>query len=227
MIKYDILIPAYNAEKTLAELLEEIKGLPDLPSHLIIVDDGSTDKTAEIALQFTDHLLQNKEREGKGFALRQGFDQFLTHSAADYLICLDADLQHPPQSILEFLKKAEHNSSSILIGKRGRKVREMPLLRILSNTITSLVLSLLTGQKIEDSQCGFRMIKREVLTELKLCENGFQLESEFILKASRKGYRLEFVDIPTIYGNHPSNIDHLGDTLRFIKLVWNYLVHQL
>ena len=94
----------------------------------------------------------------------------------------------------------------------------MPFLRVISNRTTSALLSMLTRQKIKDSQCGFRLIQRRVLEDIKLNENGFQLESEFIIEAVKKGYAISFVPIPTIYNQEESNINHLGDTFRFIRL---------
>ncbi len=218
MLKYEILIPAYNSATGLGILLEEINLLKNLPQKITVVDDGSTDDTAEIGQKGSAFVLRNERNRGKGFSLRYGFKHFLENSTCPFLLCLDADLQHPASSIPDFLQAAETESASIIIGNRSKSWKEMPFLRVISNRTTSALLSMLTRQKIKDSQCGFRLIQRRVLEDIKLNENGFQLESEFIIEAVKKGYAISFVPIPTIYNQEESNINHLGDTFRFIRL---------
>ncbi len=218
MFKYEILIPAYNSAASIGKLLEEAHLLKNPPQNIMVVDDGSTDATAAIARNGNAFVLRNERNRGKGFSLRTGFEYFLKNSSCSYLLCLDADLQHPISSIPDFLLAVERDSSSIIIGSRSMKWDEMPFLRVLSNRTTSALLSMLTKQKIKDSQCGFRLIHRRVLQAIKLKENGFQLESEFIIEAAKKGFPISFVQIPTIYNQEESNINHLGDTFRFIRL---------
>lgn len=219
MRTYDILIPAYNSAASLATLLHDIGQLKSPPQNIIVVDDGSTDQTATIALKGEATVLRNKRNMGKGYSLRFGFKYFLERSTSSYVLCMDADLQHPVSSVPGFIKQTESDKTFIVIGNRSKSLREMPFLRVLSNRITSALLSLITGQKIKDSQCGFRLIRREVLENIRLTENGFQLESEFIIEAVKNKYPLRFINIPTIYNQEESNINHLGDTFRFIRLL--------
>lgn len=224
MINYDILIPAYNAQNTISELINQIKNINEIPSRIVVVDDGSIDKTPEIIKNLVNSVIILEENRGKGFALRMGFEDFLNSSESDYLLCIDADLQHPVPYIHKFLHFAEESASEFIIGKRERKFGVMPLLRIISNSTTSLVLSIICNQKIEDSQCGFRLIHRNALEKLSLFEDGFQLESEMIVEAAKKNIKIDFIQIPTIYNGHVSHINHLGDTIRFIRLVFSQLV---
>lgn len=224
-ISYDILIPAYNAQRTLPDLLRQIQSLKSAPQHIFVVDDGSTDRTAEVIGQAGVTLLQNAVNRGKGHALRRGFRLFMEQSDSAYLLCLDADLQHPPHMAADFLAQAR-SGVKIVIGRRKRSPQHMPLMRIVSNTLTSAILSLLLGQKIHDSQCGYRLIERSVLEEIQLTEDGFQLETEFIIESVKRGHSIRFVPIPTIYNHQDSYINHLGDTLRFIKLVWNKTIRR-
>jgi len=218
MVEYRILIPAYNAASTLAQLLQEINQLENQPRSIVVVDDGSQDATADIAKAFNTELIQNERNRGKGFSLRAGFNKFLNNSKNEYLLCMDADLQHPVSSIPKFIEAAQKSSEDIIIGNRSKKWNEMPFFRVISNRTTSALLTRLTGKKIKDSQCGFRLIHHRVLEQIQLKEDGFQLESEFIIQAVKNGHSITFVDIPTIYNQENSNINHLGDTLRFIKL---------
>jgi glycosyltransferase involved in cell wall biosynthesis len=226
MINYVILIPAYNAQNTLIELLEQITSLKPKPDRIIVVNDGSNDRTPELAGKYTDCVINLHHNRGKGFALRKGFADFLNETKSDYLLCMDADLQHPVSHIHNFIKAAQTNRAGFIIGKRSRTKGTMPLLRIISNFLSSKILSVITKQKIEDSQCGFRLIHRNALEKLTLYEDGFQLESEMIIQAAREKIKISFVDIPTIYNGHLSHINHLGDTMRFIKLILSEVVNR-
>ena len=91
----------------------------------------------------------------------------------------------------------------------------------MSNKITSFLLSLKTGKKIIDSQCGFRAYRAEVIKNIKTVKNGYDAESEIIIKASRKGYKIGFTDISTIYGNEESKMSPIKTTFNFIKVLFN------
>ncbi|MBN2426104.1 MAG: glycosyltransferase family 2 protein [Calditrichaceae bacterium] len=222
-INYEIIIPAYNAGKFLQQLLDQIKNLPlsYKPKRIRVIDDGSKDNTPNIALNNEVQLLSIPENKGKGFALKAGFKEFLETVDCDYVLCMDADLQHPVSSAIDFMHEIEKNSPMIVIGARERKTENMPFLRILSNGLSSWILTKCTQKNIKDGQCGFRAIHKNVLNKVNLKEDGFQLETEFILKAARAGFDFNFIKIPTIYNKSLSNIKHIGDTYKFIKLVLN------
>jgi len=223
---YQILIPAYNAGDTLTRLLEDLTGMIPGPCKITVIDDGSSDGTARICRSFDIEILSHPFNQGKGSALKRGFEAFLATSNADYLLCMDADLQHPVTSIPHFLEKAQQTSDRFIVGARGRSAGNMPVHRILSNVLTSRLLTLITGQKIEDSQCGFRLIHRDILQKLSLQENGYQLESEMLLKASQAGVKISFVPIPTIYASEKSHMRNLRDTFLFISLIIRFLAKK-
>jgi len=222
VITYQILIPAYNAGNTISKLLGQINSISIKPQKIFIVDDGSDDDTADICREFDVEFLYHEMNRGKGRALKTGFNAFLNDNEADYALCMDADLQHPVSSIPDFLKKAG-SGSSFIVGSRDRSHKSMPAHRILSNTITSYILSKLTKQKIEDSQCGYRLIHRTVLEKFDLKEDGYQLESEMLLNAAQNGVKIEFIPIPTIYNTEQSYMRNFSDTIKFIKLILKYV----
>ncbi len=222
MKTYSILIPAYNAEHTLPELISGIKKLDINPENVFVINDGSTDNTiSALSGNRLINLSNIEKNRGKGFVLRYGFKEFLRHTQDEYLICMDADLQHLPKSISDFMNKINQNGSyDIIIGKRKFKSDVMPFHRILSNKLSSYLVSILTGKKIPDSQSGYRMIKRHVLENLTLKEDGFTMETEFIIRSSEKGYRIGFVNIPTIYNSKAkSHFRHFHETLKFVRLL--------
>jgi glycosyltransferase involved in cell wall biosynthesis len=227
MIRYDVLIPAYNAEKTISDLLSQLSTLNQPPQNIIVIDDGSEDSTVKICENHDVRLIRNVENRGKGYVLKVGFKTFLEDYSSDYLLCLDADLQHPVSSVPDFLSLAEDKQSKFVLGIRKDRLKSMPAHRILSNLLTSFMISGLTKQKIQDSQCGFRLIHRDVIRKINLSENGYQLESEMLLESAKKGFHIDSVSIPTIYNDEKSYIGHFTDTFRFTRLMFRELKGQM
>jgi glycosyltransferase involved in cell wall biosynthesis len=217
------LIPAYNAQDSLKELIQRIRSLAAQPQDVLIVNDGSDDQTSQIARDAKVSVIDADTNQGKGKALRTGFEHYIGQKYEGYIVCLDADLQHPPEKITDFLKFAQKSNCKFVIGNRSKKIGVMPFHRILSNKITSLIISVICRQKIEDSQCGFRLIHTEVLKDLDLEESGFQMESEMILKAAGQGIKIGFVPIPVIYNSHGSQIGNVRDTVMFVWVVLKYI----
>ncbi|MCI0405952.1 MAG: glycosyltransferase family 2 protein [candidate division Zixibacteria bacterium] len=209
-----IVIPAYNAAQTLPNLLSQVK--KHLP-NVLVVDDGSTDDTSEIARKAGATVIRLEKNRGKGNALRTGFKAAL-ESGSTAVLTLDADGQHDPERIPEFLKLA--SPDALIIGCREARLEKMPFPRILSNKITSSMLSMLTGAKLRDSQSGYRLIGREILSKVELETDHFETESELLLKAARLGYLPQFLPIPTRYDGERSFMRPALDTVRFLRLLW-------
>ena len=227
MIRYDALIPAYNAEKTISQLISQLRSLDHSPENIMVVDDGSQDKTVQICERHNVRVIRNFENRGKGYVLKVGFRAFLNDSMAEYLLCLDADLQHPVSSVPDFLNVALNKRSKFVLGMRTDRLKTMPRHRVLSNLLTSAIISWLSGQHIKDSQCGFRLIHKDVLKKIRLIENGYQLESEMLLETAKEGIFIDCVTIPTIYNNERSYIGNLSDTYRFARLIYREIKGRL
>ncbi len=219
--KIAVIIPAYNAAKTIAVLIEKIqKDFPQL--DVIVIDDGSQDPTFSLAKNSKAVVLKHQINQGKGKALKTGFS-YAKEKNYSYVITLDADLQHDPRHIRDFLQKANSNKTDFILGTRSFTFRNMPWDRFLTNFISSVILTLLSGQKIKDSQSGYRMISGEVLRKIPLHRKKYDLESEILIKAGRKGFRIEAVEISTIYEGSKSFINPFIDTGRFLKICWKSL----
>jgi glycosyltransferase involved in cell wall biosynthesis len=223
MIDYAVLIPAYNAGKTIRELILRVQHLAVLPVEIVVINDGSNDDTLEVLSEHEVTVLKHENNYGKGRALKTGFNYFLNKGYSGAIICLDADLQHPPEIITDFISYAETHNCRFIIGNRTKRIGEMPLHRIISNRLTSMIISLIIGQKIPDSQCGFRWLHTAVLKNINLQEDGFQLESEMILKAAQQGICIGSVSIPVIYNDSGSHIGNVRDTVKFIRLVLKFV----
>ncbi|MDD2927564.1 MAG: glycosyltransferase family 2 protein [Candidatus Omnitrophica bacterium] len=214
-MKTCIIIPAHNESREIARLVKEIKGQsPDV----LVIDDGSTDNTAEIASESGAVVLRNQSNEGKGSCLRKGFAYALTHNF-DAAVTMDGDGQHLPQDLKLFITSASVSESGILIGNRMLQTKNMPLVRLLTNRFMSWLISRLCKQDIPDTQCGFRLIKRQVLERIELKTAKFEIETEILLKASRSGFKIDSIPITTVYRGEKSRINPLIDTLRFLKFI--------
>jgi len=212
-MKIAIVIPAYNEEKNIAELLNHFKNYTR--EGIIVVDDGSRDKTSVIVERFGAILLKHKENLGKGMAHRTAFE-YAIKNGFEGVITIDADGQHMPQEIENFIK--EKDSADILVGTRRMTLANMPLIRYFTNKVTSLTVSLIASQRVFDSQSGFRYISSEVLRKVPLRTGRFQTESEILIKAGRMGFKIGCVPISTVYREEKSHINPFSDTCRFIGL---------
>jgi glycosyltransferase involved in cell wall biosynthesis len=140
----------------------------------------------------------------------------------DYVVLLDADGQHLPEEIVRFIDAAGQNNVKIFVGTRMNDVTSMPLVRRVVNRYMSDKISRACGQHIPDTQCGFRMLHRDVIPELLGGTNRFDYETEMLIIASRNGHRIAAVPITTVYSDEVSSIHPLRDTLRFFKLMRQY-----
>ncbi len=204
-----ILIPAFNPGDAINSLLIDIQEISDIP--ILIIDDGSFPKL-NINKNIT--LIRNDENMGKGFTLKKGFEWGI-ENGFEFAITIDADGQHSPKLINDFFQL----NDDVEFGFGCRDfTNKMPFHRKLSNLITSKLISLRISKDIKDSQCGFRRYKLSSLSNFELKENGFQFESEIILKIINKNTKIEHILIPTIYAEEKSSINNIKDTLKFISL---------
>jgi len=213
-----VIIPAYNESQHIYQLVREIKSL-SLP--VMVVDDGSSDTTyKEAERAAADILLRSETNRGKGAALDMGIRYLLGHTNLEALIIMDADLQHLTEEIEVFLKKLEEGSDFI-VGNRMQNPMGMPLLRLWTNKFMSLLISRICRQKIVDSQCGFKAIKREVLEKIRLETRRYEVDSEIILQACKQGYTIESVPISSVYHRKQnSRINPIRDSWRFFLFLW-------
>ncbi|MCE1252545.1 MAG: glycosyltransferase family 2 protein [Anaerolineae bacterium] len=211
-----ILIPAYNEGRFITAVVEGALtgGLP-----VLVVDDGSKDDTAARAEAAGARVLRQIPNQGKGLALRAGFRQAL-NEGFDAVITLDADGQHDPAEIALFIESFKRDAADLIIGQRTFK--HMPFARRLGNSIGQVCFSWALRQPIHDNQSGYRLIGSRLMQEtLNSREEGFEFEVEMIVICARKGFKLAWVPIRTIYGDEKSHIQPIRHVLKFIRLIWH------
>lgn len=209
------VIPFFNEAKTIRQIVQSVLTYVDF---VIAVDDGSTDNSSDQIKDFQNvHIISVVKNTGKGLALRNGFQKALELSF-EKIVSIDADLQHPPELIPALLEQL--NYYDIVIGNRMNDTSSMPVQRILSNKLTSLIISKKIHQKIPDSQCGFRAFNSVVLKSVKTNFNGYEAESEILIFAGRNGFKIGSYPVPTIYNYSKSKMNPFKAILGFIKVIF-------
>jgi glycosyltransferase involved in cell wall biosynthesis len=213
------IIPAYREEKHISDVIRRTREQLD---HVLVVDDGSSDKTAQCARDAGAEVIVHNKNRGKGEAIKTGLRHWLDRQFI-YVIILDADGQHLPEEIERFIGAAALGADrSVFLGNRMNNLTAMPFVRRIVNRYMSNRISRTCGQEIPDTQCGFRMLDRQLIPELLVGARRFDYETEMLIIASRKGYRIESVPITTVYSDEVSSIHPVRDTLRFFKLMRRY-----
>lgn len=214
-MKTCVIIPAYNEAKAIEDLIKQIN---KHSLDVTVIDDGSTDNTSVIAKKNNAVVLRNEKNQGKGASLVKGFHYALAEGY-DAVICMDGDGQHLPEDIPNFVHAAENSKNMILIGNRMEETKTMPWIRIMTNKFMSWLISCVAKQNIPDSQCGFRLIKKELLEKLKLKTLKYEIESEVLIEAAHLGFTIESIPIKTVYQGEKSQINPFVDTIRFFKFI--------
>jgi glycosyltransferase involved in cell wall biosynthesis len=215
---YCAIIPAYNAESSIAEVIDRTR---EQVSRVIVVNDGSTDRTEDVARGRKAEVVSIPSNRGKGYALRRGF-QLALGNGCRAVVTLDADGQHDPTDIPSFLTAHQKDTRAILIGSRMAQVERFPRQRYYSNRTAAYFISKALGQYLEDTQCGFRLYPAETLRFIPLTTSHFQTETEVLLRAAQRGIPLNSVPVRNIYLNGnapPSNFRPVIDTFYICMVV--------
>jgi glycosyltransferase involved in cell wall biosynthesis len=206
------LIPAFNEASHIGMV---VKGARQHVDAVVVIDDGSTDGTAEIARRAGATCLESAANCGKATALRKGI-AFSRAQHFTHVITLDGDGQHLPEDIPVLLKVAEESGAGLVIGTRPFLREDMPRARYYSNTIGSRLASAMVGCEIRDSQSGFRLLRLDKLGENTLRSRRYEFEMEVLIKMARSGCRIAHAPIHMVYDNGQarSKMNPVRDTVR-------------
>jgi len=217
-----VVIPVFNEEHTIGNIVTRTKKTLEqmgVPYEVLVVDDGSVDASADIAQAREAHVLR-KAHQGKGYALRTGFRQ----AKGELIVTLDADGSHQPEEIPLVLQYVREDKADLVIGTRffnsDINKTKIPKVNRLGNRIFNKLIWYLTGKNFSDSQSGFRVIRSELLKKMKLTSQGYEIESEIILKALKMDARVK--EIPISFNQRTlgnSKLDPVKDGARILSTI--------
>lgn len=218
-MKLIAVIPAFNEAARVGPVVKQTRSFVET---VVVVDDGSSDQTATEAEAAGARVLRHDGNRGKGAAIQTGL-RYLQECGADAAVFLDADGQHDPNDIPRLAAAAEAGGAGIVVGSRMTDVTTMPRVRLWTNRFMSWLTGKLARQPVADSQCGYRLVRREVVADLKFSTARFETETEMLIQAGRAGHRITSVPVRTIYlAGRQSHIRPLRDTIRFLRMVARY-----
>ena len=201
-MKISVVIPVYNEQATIAELIRRVAAV-DIPKEIIVVDDGSTDGTREVLAgiekqYYNLRLFLREANLGKGAALRHGFE----HATGDYVLVQDADLEYDPSDYPVLLKPLIEGKADVVYGSRFLTTKEHRVLffwHSVGNRLLTLISNMFTNLNLTDMETGYKVFRREVIQAIRLEQKRFGFEPEVTVKISRMNLRIYEVGI-SYYG---------------------------
>jgi glycosyltransferase involved in cell wall biosynthesis len=194
-MRISFVVPAYDEARTIGEVLERIAAL-DLDAQVIVVDDGSTDGTGDIAAKQDGVLVVRQENKGKGAAIRHG----LRHVDGDIVVIQDADMEYDPAEVPALIEPIERGAADVVYGSRlsgGRPQRAYLFWHLVGNRFLSLVTGLLYNTTLSDMETGYKAFRTDVIRDLPLRENDFAIEPEITGHVCKR--RLRVYELPISY----------------------------
>lgn len=202
-MKLIIIMPAYNEEKVIGEIIQSIPGKIEGFSQVetVVVDDGSSDNTYRVASAYDVTVLRHIINRGLGGALGTGIE-YARLNNADVAVTFDSDGQHAPEDIEKVARPILEDQAEVVIGSRLINAKGMPISRIIGNWGLSLITYFLFGTWTTDSQSGLRAFSREALKKINITSNRMEVSSEFIKQTGDHGLRLKEVPIQPVYTDY-------------------------
>jgi glycosyltransferase involved in cell wall biosynthesis len=213
--KVGVLVPTYNNSQTLGNVLRDILLYTD---RIIVVNDGSTDETSEILLQFPQiDLVSYPKNQGKGNALRKGFKRAI-EKGYDYVISIDSDGQHFAEDLPKFLEKLEGHPTSIIMGVRNMAQAGIPGKSSFGHKFSNFWFWVETGIKMNDTQSGYRLYPLRFLQHITFLTKKFEFEIEVMVRAVWKGATMAEVPVKIFYAPREKRVFHFRPFRDFTRI---------
>lgn len=228
-MKLSIVVPVFNEEKTVIQILKIVSSIDyGIPSEIVVVNDGSTDKTPEKLTKAKDmikniRIISYQRNRGKGHAIRKG----IKNSNGDIIVIQDADLEYNPNQIPDLIQPILDGEYKVVYGSRFLgKYESMTPTQLLGNKFLTFMTNLLFGSKVTDMETCYKVIHKNVFKELHLRSNRFEIEPEITAKILKAGFRIR--EIPIKYsarkkeqGKKINWVDGVKSLLMLFKVKFN------
>jgi len=209
------VLPAFNEERTIAEVVLKTEKYVD---EVVVVDDGSSDITREIAKRLGATVLTHETNLGKGAALRTGFE-YAKRANPEVVVVLDTDGQHDPADIPRVVRPILDGQADITVGVRQMKPGVMPRERIVGNRVLDVMTSAKAGRRLHDTQSGFRAFSRQAIEKVNFEQHGMAVESQTLIDAASSGLRIAEVPVSVTYEGIEAKrnpASHLSQVLDYL-----------
>ncbi len=220
-MKISLIVPAFNEEDAIGPVIEEYYPFAD---EIIVVDDGSSDHTYEIASRYTDGkvtLIRHEKNQGKVGALITG----VAHATGDIIVFTDADCTYPARYIPVFIEKLQ-NGADLVLGSRMIESHNIPLFNRLGNAIFSTLATYISGKEIHDGQTGMRALRKSMFDTLQVQARSLEFETKMTVRAAKLGYYI--VEVPIEYRERVgvSKLHPIRDGYRMLRALLSIGWHE-
>lgn len=214
-LKCVVLIPTYNNEKTLKQVIDAVRLYSP---NIMVVNDGSTDSTADILSKEEGiHIVSYENNRGKGYALKTGLREAI-NLGYKYAITIDSDGQHYADDIPVFINEIKENPNSLLVGARNLQAENMPSKNTFANKFSNFWYKVETGITLSDTQSGFRLYPLDFINSTRFITRGYEFEVEVIVRAAWKGLLVKNVPIKVFYPKAEERVSHFKPLRDFTKI---------
>jgi len=223
MKKTYIVIPAYNEEKKIGDVIRGLKSAGYC--NIVVVDDGSIDKTARVAKKAGATVLRHVINRGQGAGLKTGIE-FALQQGAEYIVTFDADGQHSPSSIKQLMAALSNGKAEVALGSRFlAKDSNTPFIRAIFLRGGALIFRLFYGVRLTDSHNGLRALTRKAATAIDISCDDMAHASEIVEEIARD--RLPYVEVPVTITYSDYSRAKGQSTLNSFRILWKMLVNKL
>lgn len=210
-----VVIPTYNNDRTLAKV---IAGVGHYCADIFVVNDGSTDRTAEVLASTRNiRVIAYARNRGKGYALRTGL-RAAREAGFRYALTIDSDGQHYPDDITRFIERIEEHPDALLIGARNLTADNMPSKNTFANRFSNFWYLVETGQRLDDTQSGFRLYPLRRLGRLRSLCSRYEFEVEVIVRAAWRGVAVENIPVKVYYAPEGERVSHFRPLRDFTRI---------
>jgi glycosyltransferase involved in cell wall biosynthesis len=214
-MKYCVIIPTYNNEKSLEKVIREVL---EITGEVIVINDGSTDSTSDILKKFKNiRIISWTRNRGKGYAIRQGL-KAAAESGYTHAVTIDSDGQHFPSDIRIFTEKAGEFPDSLIVGARQLDPAKVSRGSRFANRFSNFWFSFLTGVKLEDTQTGFRLYPVSLLKGMKWFTRKYEFETEVLVRAAWKRINVISAPIKVYYPPTEERVSHFRPFTDFARI---------